>query len=165
MSDQDTITRTISSKCFGTIVKILPLEKSVPTVEGFENKIENERKFLTQLTDSKNIEPYEIPIKIRAELRKYQKDGVSWLAFLNKFNLSGILCDDMGLGKTLQCLCILASDAENRKIENEKTKDCPPLPDLVICPPTLVGHWYHEVLKFTDLKPIQYSGTPAQRKK
>ena len=165
MSDQDTITRTTSSKCFGTIVKILPLEKSVPTIEGFEIQIENERKFLQQLTNSKNIEHYEIPIKIKAELRKYQQDGVSWLAFLNKFNLSGILADDMGLGKTLQCLCILASDSETRKIENEKTKDCPHLPDLVVCPPTLVGHWNDEVTKFTNLKPIQYSGTPSQRKK
>ena len=38
------------------------------------------------------------------------QDGVNWLAFLNKYQLHGILCDDMGLGKTLQSICILASD-------------------------------------------------------
>ena len=74
---------------------------------------------------------YDIPIKINADLRKYQKDGVNWLAFLNKYNLHGILCDgtpiyetlvvfinlhnltvsiDMGLGKTLQSICIMAGD-------------------------------------------------------
>ena len=45
------------------------------------------------------------------------KDGVNWLAFLNKYNLHGILCDDMGLGKTLQSICIMASD---QKLRDEK---------------------------------------------
>lgn len=35
---------------------------------------------------------------------------MNWLAFLNKYNLHGILCDDMGLGKTLMSICILAGD-------------------------------------------------------
>jgi hypothetical protein len=34
--------------------------------------------------------------------RPYQRDGISWLAFLRRFGLHGILADDMGLGKTLQ---------------------------------------------------------------
>lgn len=42
------------------------------------------------------------------------QDGVNWLAFLNKYNLHGILCDDMGLGKTLQSICIMASDHKLR---------------------------------------------------
>ena len=35
---------------------------------------------------------------------------MNWLAFLNKYQLHGILCDDMGLGKTLQTICIVAGD-------------------------------------------------------
>ncbi|CAG8665168.1 8110_t:CDS:2, partial [Acaulospora morrowiae] len=32
------------------------------------------------------------------------------------------------------------------------------------CPPTLTGHWYHEILNYTDtLKPLLYSGNPKDR--
>ena len=34
-----------------------------------------------------------MPVTIKAELRKYQQDGVNWLAFLAKYQLHGILCD------------------------------------------------------------------------
>ena len=39
------------------------------------------------------MEPFEIPVTINAELRKYQQDGVNWLYFLAKYQLHGILCD------------------------------------------------------------------------
>ena len=41
-----------------------------------------------------------------------------------------------------------------------------PLPSLVVCPPTLTGHWYYEVKKFcdtNDLDPLQYAGSPVTR--
>lgn len=34
-------------------------------------------------------------------IRSYQLDGIKWISFLFKYNLSGALCDDMGLGKTI----------------------------------------------------------------
>jgi TATA-binding protein-associated factor len=58
---------------------------------------EKERQFLTQLLDGSKVEQYQIPVSINAELRKYQQDGVNWLAFLAKYQLHGILCD----GKTI----------------------------------------------------------------
>jgi len=48
-------------------------------------------------------------LNVNASLRPYQKEGVAWLLFLQKFHLHGILCDDMGLGKTIQTLCCLAT--------------------------------------------------------
>lgn len=39
------------------------------------------------------MEEYKIPIDIEIELRKYQRDGVSWLHFLAKYQLHGLLCD------------------------------------------------------------------------
>ena len=54
---------------------------------------QEERQFLTQLLDGSKVEPYVIPVTINAELRKYQQDGVNWLAFLAKYQLHGILCD------------------------------------------------------------------------
>jgi TATA-binding protein-associated factor len=56
-------------------------------------KRETEREFLTQLLDGSKVTPYEIPIKLNVELRKYQQEGVNWLAFLAKYQLHGILCD------------------------------------------------------------------------
>ncbi|MEE6485736.1 hypothetical protein FKM82_014380 [Ascaphus truei] len=127
-----------------------------------------ERTFLEQLLDGKKLENYTIPVPIKAELRKYQQDGVNWLAFLNKYKLHGILCDDMGLGKTLQSICILAGDHCLRAQQYTKSKsvDCMSLPSLVVCPPTLTGHWVDEVGKFCSkeyLNPLHYTGPPTER--
>eukprot|EP00064_Thunnus_orientalis_P002982 superscaffoldBa00000234_g2990 len=127
-----------------------------------------ERHFLEQLLDGRKLENYKIPVPIKAELRKYQQDGVNWLSFLNKYKLHGILCDDMGLGKTLQSICILAGDHYLRAQEYAKTKaaDCSPMPSLVVCPPTLTGHWVDEVGKFCTkeyLNPLHYTGPPTER--
>ncbi|KAK6061821.1 hypothetical protein COOONC_00511, partial [Cooperia oncophora] len=46
-------------------------------------------------------------------LRHYQAEGITWIRFLRKFGLHGILADDMGLGKTLQTLCALALSLDN----------------------------------------------------
>jgi TATA-binding protein-associated factor len=64
---------------------------------------DDERRFLSQLLDSNKLDPYEIPITIKAELRKYQQEGVNWLAFLNKYQLHGILCD--GKVSLKYCTC------------------------------------------------------------
>lgn len=39
-----------------------------------------------------------VPFLIRANLRDYQRDGLTWLASLYHNNLNGMLCDEMGLG-------------------------------------------------------------------
>lgn len=41
-----------------------------------------------------------------------------------------------------------------------------PLPCLVVCPATLVGHWAHEVTATVGpagLRPLQYGGMPGER--
>src|SRR5271170_2465956 len=111
---------------------------------------DEERKFIAQMLDGSKVDAFEIPVAIQADLRSYQQDGVNWLAFLNKFHLHGILCDDMGLRKTLQTLCIVASDHHIRAEEYAKSHapDCRPLPSLIICPPTLTGHWQQELRQY-----------------
>ena len=38
------------------------------------------------------------------------------------------------------------------------------LTSLVVCPPTLTGHWVEEIRKFCDdLDPLQYAGNPQER--
>lgn len=75
---------------------------------------------------------------------------------------------DMGLGKTLQSICILASKLAERAKRYDETQspDSVHLPSLIICPPTLTGHWYYEVLKYAEnIRPILYTGTSKERSK
>ncbi|KAJ1731855.1 TATA-binding protein-associated factor mot1 [Coemansia biformis] len=171
MSDADEQTRLVCTNCFAQLLKLVPLEADIPDPEGISAELmakrEHERKFLSQLMDSSKLESFRIPIKVNATLRKYQQEGVDWLAFLNKYELHGILCDDMGLGKTLQTICILASDhfLRQQRFDALGAADSQPLPSLVVCPPTLIGHWEQEIRQFTEnLQPLCYSGAPAERR-
>ena len=154
MSDSDNDVRLIATTTFATLVKLVPLEAGIPDPPGFPDKLlegrDRERKFIAQMLDVRKVEPFQVPVAIKAELRSYQQEGVNWLAFLNRFHLHGILCDDMGLGKTLQTLCIVASDHHMRAEEFAKTKnpDFRRLPSLIVCPPTLSGHWQQEIAHY-----------------
>ncbi|KAH9414981.1 hypothetical protein DERP_014274 [Dermatophagoides pteronyssinus] len=193
MSDQTESVRLLATHCFAQLVQLMPLDndphqhqqqqnsmkmKSKALLLNNENshfsqellkRKENERHFFEQLMNIKKLDDYQLPIKVKAELRQYQQDGVNWLAFLNKYKLHGIVADEMGLGKTLQAICILASDhyyMQKRFFNNESKNK--PLLSLVICPPTLTGHWMYEVEKFIDenyLSPIMYYGPPFERSK
>ncbi|XP_070579939.1 TATA-binding protein-associated factor 172-like [Ptychodera flava] len=172
MSDSTESIRLMATHCFATLIRLMPLEGGMPdpprmTAELSERKV-RERNFLEQLLDSSKLDNYKVPVPIKAELRKYQQDGVNWLSFLNKYKLHGILCDDMGLGKTLQSICIMAGDQYERAQMYKKfqSADSAPLPCLVVCPPTLTGHWVYEIEKFVSpdyLSPLHYTGPPAER--
>ncbi|KAF9068722.1 SNF2 superfamily chromatin remodeling protein [Rhodocollybia butyracea] len=172
MSDANEDIRATATNTFASLVKMIPLEAGLPDPPGFPEELlkrrEEERQFLTQLLDGNKVEQYTMPVPIKAELRKYQQDGVNWLAFLAKYQLHGILCDDMGLGKTLQSICILASKHFERaqRLKETESPDAAHLPSLIICPPTLTGHWYYEILKYADnLKPVLYTGNARERAK
>jgi len=165
MGDFDPQVRLLATSCFANLIQYIPVESSIPDPLDMPHSLVvkkmEDRKFLEQLFDSRSLEEYEVPVKINAKLREYQQDGVKWLAFLNRYKLHGILCDDMGLGKTLQTICIVASDHfYKEKVKNNKNQ----VMSLVVCPPTLTGHWVEETLKFCDyLKPLHYYGNPTDR--
>ncbi|KAJ1654959.1 TATA-binding protein-associated factor mot1 [Dispira simplex] len=172
MSDPDELVRMVCTNAFAQLIKLVPLEAGMPDPPEMAADLlahrEHERQFLSQLLDSSQLEPFRIPIPVRVELRPYQQDGVNWLAFLNRYQLHGILCDDMGLGKTLQSICILASDHHNRATQYAATQspEHAPLPSLVVCPPTLIGHWQQEIVTYVDnLQPLVYAGPPNERRK
>ncbi|MGO1243037.1 MAG: SNF2-related protein [Sphingobacterium sp.] len=78
------------------------------------------------------------PTALKATLRDYQLQGVSWLIHLDRFNFGGCLADDMGLGKTVQIIAFLLYQKENRG----------PHTNLIVCPTSLVFNWQNEILKF-----------------
>ncbi|OAA33193.1 hypothetical protein AAL_00658 [Moelleriella libera RCEF 2490] len=171
MSDSDNEIRLIATTSFATLVKLVPLEAGIPDPPGLSEKLlqgrDRERTFIAQLLDPKKVEPFKIPVAIKAELRSYQQEGVNWLNFLNKYHLHGILCDDMGLGKTLQTICIVASDHHQRQEDFAKTgaPDVRRLPSLIVCPPTLSGHWQQEIRTYAPFLTVTtYVGPPAERK-
>ncbi|EMD90510.1 hypothetical protein COCC4DRAFT_19988 [Bipolaris maydis ATCC 48331] len=170
MSDSDNDVRLLATTSFATLVKLVPLESGIPDPPGLPDSLlkgrDRERKFVAQMLDAKKVEPFEIPVGIKATLRSYQQDGVNWLAFLNRYNLHGILCDDMGLGKTLQTLCMVASDHHMRADEFAKSGDpnFRRLPSLIVCPPTLSGHWQQEIRQYAPfLSCVAYVGSPPIR--
>lgn len=168
MSDPDTSVRLMSTYSFATLIQLMPLDggnrydSSVLNADLLARKVKD-KEFLECLFTPKKIPNFEVPVEINAELRSYQQSGVNWLWFLYKYKLHGILCDDMGLGKTLQAICILAGTHNERKALKQTQ-----LPSLVICPPTLTGHWVYEVNKFLSnkiLKPLHYVGLPVDRER
>ncbi|KAM7209261.1 hypothetical protein V8F20_000599 [Naviculisporaceae sp. PSN 640] len=171
MSDSDQEIRLIATTSFATLVKLVPLEAGIPDPPGLSEELlrgrDRERTFIQQLLDPKKVEPFKIPVAIKAELRSYQQEGVNWLHFLNKYHLHGILCDDMGLGKTLQTLCIVASDHHQRAEEFARTgnPDVRKLPSLIVCPPTLSGHWQQEIKTYAPfLSVAAYVGSTSERR-
>ena len=98
------------------------------------------------LNDQDVLKNVDLSKNLKCSLRKYQKDGVNWLRFLENRGFCGILADEMGLGKTVQTLAWLQLD---RSEKNQKN-----LPALIICPTSLVENWAEEVKRFTPDKSI-----------
>ncbi len=57
------------------------------------------QELITNLTDNQDIETLSTPESFHGELRPYQRRGMSWLSFLERWGLGACLADDMGLGK------------------------------------------------------------------
>ncbi|HYI58219.1 MAG TPA: DEAD/DEAH box helicase [Microlunatus sp.] len=91
----------------------------------------------------RRLEPVEPPAGFTGRLRPYQSRGLSWLTFLDRTGLGGVLADDMGLGKTVQLLALLAAELDRPADERDDR------PTLLICPMSLVGNWQREAARFT----------------
>ncbi|CAH9101648.1 unnamed protein product [Cuscuta epithymum] len=166
MSDSDPSVRQSVTHSFATLVPLLPLARGISAPAGLSDRLsrnQDDVKFLEQLVDNSHIDDYKLSINLKVTLRRYQQEGINWLAFLKRFNLHGILCDDMGLGKTLQASAIVASDIAEHIAANT-ARNLPP--SLIICPSTLVGHWEYEIEKFIDaslVTTLQYCGSAQER--
>ena len=79
------------------------------------------------------------PAGLKAVLRDYQLDGITWLDFLGCHQLGGVLADDMGLGKTVQVLAHVLSERAMGRIK---------APVLVVMPTSLIPNWQAEAARF-----------------
>lgn len=96
------------------------------------------------------------PPGLRAELRPYQVEGLSWLARLWDAELGGVLADDMGLGKTLQTIALLERARQRGELDGH--------PVLVVAPASVVGTWAEEAARFApDLRVVTIGATRVRR--
>lgn len=85
-----------------------------------------------------HTELYQLPSRIKATLRPYQRKGFEWMALLSEMKSGACLADDMGLGKTLQTISFLSWLHESH----------PDLRFLIVCPASLLYNWKAEMEKF-----------------
>ncbi len=98
------------------------------------------RQLFQRLANIDDIKPAKKPRTLKATLRPYQEQGLSWLRFIHEIGSGGVLADDMGLGKTVQTIALLLS------LKAEKKER--PLRALIVAPTSVVSNWMREIERF-----------------
>ncbi len=93
---------------------------------------------LMNLREPGKIRKQRVPSTVHAVLRPYQKEGYTWLNYMDRLGFGACLADDMGLGKTVQVLAYLE--------HLRKTK--PDAAVLLVVPASLLRNWEKETEKF-----------------
>lgn len=107
-------------------------------------------------SDEDTEQPIALPFLLRADLRPYQRTGLTWLARLYREKTNAILADEMGLGKTLQTIALLAHLACDQQEWG---------PHLIIVPTSVILNWEMEFKKFLPgFKVLTYYGSQQERK-
>ncbi|MBD5461068.1 MAG: DEAD/DEAH box helicase [Lachnospiraceae bacterium] len=95
-------------------------------------------RMLLDLRSPGRIRSAAVPGTLRAVLRPYQKNGYTWLSYMDRLGFGACLADDMGLGKTVQVLAYL------ERLRKAKKRAY----ILLIVPASLIGNWKREAEKF-----------------
>lgn len=135
---------------------------------SFDASFERARE---ELVNFAGVRPVDAPPGFTGKLRGYQRDGLGWLQFLQRFGFGGCLADDMGLGKTVQVLALLESQRSDcggpkelaakpsRKKSRKAETNAESAPSLVVVPKSLVFNWIQEGARFTPkLRVLDHTG-------
>ena len=147
----------------------LPLLPQSNHISRLLEKAGSEESILHKTTgrpdNHEGIYPYE-PIEtqprgVKATMKPYQLSGLSFLVYLHRNGLSGILGDEMGLGKTLQTLALFQYLKEQREPSSAGSQA---RPSLVVCPLSVLSSWMAEARRWTpDLKVLRFHGPAVER--
>ncbi len=145
------------------LLDALLAEQDAPSIDATFEKARD------ALRDFDGVEPAEPAGCFQGELRPYQKHGLGWFGFLERFGFGGCLADDMGLGKTVQVLAWLEARRhvrsakkrgrrKTRESTRQRTRDH--LPTLIVVPKSLLFNWRAEAARFTpELLVFDHVGT------
>ena len=124
--------------------------------DQFHVALDKNLKVLRQnLRDFQSITPVKVGKNFEGTLRPYQADGVSWLNFLNDFELGGILADEMGLGKTVQALALFQFLKDKKRLKH---------PIMIVAPTSVITNWSYEAKRFAPkLKVLTLHGPGRKR--
>lgn len=149
------------SRCQIGLLDALLASQPESTCDEIFQRVRNE------LMSFEGVQPCDPPGDFTGTLRGYQKEGLGWIHFLEKFGFGGCLADDMGLGKTVQVLAMLEERRQKRaaaamEAVNGNTpihRNGVPGPSLVVAPKSLVFNWIQEAKRFTpQLKVLDHTG-------
>ena len=98
------------------------------------------KQLFSKLSSIDEIKVAKKPRGLKATLRPYQDQGLSWLRFIHEIGSGGVLADDMGLGKTVQTIALLLSLKQEKKAT--------PLRSLIVAPTSVVSNWEREIERF-----------------
>lgn len=133
------LSNTIKTKLgTGQAVNLGRLEDS-SVVLNLDNKLKDLQR---KLIEFKEIDTLKAKKEFQGKLRSYQEEGLSWINFLDDYELGGILADEMGLGKTVQTLAFLQHLRDKRKSSKKK------LPSLIVAPTSVITNWCYEIKRF-----------------
>src|SRR5690606_37638390 len=96
------------------------------------------KQLFKKLSSIDEIKQIKKPRALKATLRPYQEQGLSWLKFVHDLGTGGILADDMGLGKTIETIALLLLVKQENKS----------LRALIVAPTSVVGNWVREIERF-----------------
>jgi superfamily II DNA or RNA helicase len=132
---------------------------------------------LEKLNETESIPAMEPPAGLHAEMRSYQREGYTWLCFLQQNGFGGCLADDMGLGKTLQAIAVLVRSKQLHELEDDREPIAPDVrqmslfrrqvhspTSLVVVPASLLHNWVREFSRFAPgLKVLAHMGIQRNR--
>lgn len=101
---------------------------------------QNLRQTLDILAGKVPVSIPELPSRLDALMRPYQKEGFSFLYRITEQGFGACLADDMGLGKTLQAIAWLDTLRRKGRLEG--------LPALIVAPASLLSNWKEEAQRF-----------------
>lgn len=124
-----------------------------------------------ELTNEKEIAT---PIGLNAELRHYQKVGLTWMQALYHNHFGGCLADDMGLGKTIQTISHLLEIKNKSQLEpisvpgelfdTAQLNGSSSPTSLIVMPVSLIHNWEREIKRFAPSLLIhKFTGTQRTR--
>jgi superfamily II DNA or RNA helicase len=97
------------------------------------------KQLFKKLSSIEDIKQIKKPRALKATLRPYQEQGLSWLKFVHDLGTGGILADDMGLGKTIETIALLLLIKQEQKS----------IRALIVAPTSVVGNWMREIERFS----------------